>query len=333
MPRSRSSPTRPPSLPPELAAERGITVVPLQVVIGGHGARRGRGRGDPREWSPRRCATSSRSAPRGPRRPRMLEAYEEAARDGATEVVSIHLSGEMSGTFESAQLAAREARCRCVAVDSRQVGVATGYAVLAAADVARRGRDRRGGGRGRARRGPPRRRRCSTSTRWSTCAAAAGSAPRPRCSGVRWRSSRCCRSRTAGWRRWRRSAPPPGRWPGSRSSRSQAAGEPQVDVCVAHLASPERAGAARRAPAERLAGQPRGREVWCGELGAVLGAHVGPGHAGRLRGAAGLTARPDRSRGSAGGPRDVHRAPRDGVVHRRRRPAPVEGRGCLASRS
>ena len=29
--------------------------------------------------------------------------------------------------------------------------------------------------------------------------------------------------------------------------------------------------------AERLAGNLAGREVWCGELGAVLGAHVGPG--------------------------------------------------------
>ena len=27
----------------------------------------------------------------------------------------------------------------------------------------------------------------------------------------------------------------------------------------------------------RLADQLEGREVWCGELGAVLGAHVGPG--------------------------------------------------------
>jgi len=29
--------------------------------------------------------------------------------------------------------------------------------------------------------------------------------------------------------------------------------------------------------AERLAENLEGREVWCGELGAVLGAHVGPG--------------------------------------------------------
>ena len=57
----------------------------------------------------------------------------------------------------------------------------------------------------------------------------------------------------------------------------QAADEHQVDVCVAHLASPDRAGQLAENLRERLAGNLGGREVWCGELGAVLGAHVGPG--------------------------------------------------------
>ena len=65
----------------------------------------------------------------------LLEVYEAAARDGAKEIVSVHLSGDMSGTFESAQLAARQSPVPVVTVDSRQVGVATGYAALAAADV------------------------------------------------------------------------------------------------------------------------------------------------------------------------------------------------------
>jgi fatty acid-binding protein DegV len=50
-----------------------------------------------------------------------------------------------------------------------------------------------------------------------------------------------------------------------------------VDVCVAHLANPERAGQLARSLEERLADNLGGRELWCGELGAVLGAHVGPG--------------------------------------------------------
>src|SRR5919112_1971530 len=51
------------------------------------------------------------------------------------EIVSIHLSGEMSGTFESAQLAALEVDLPVHVVDSGQVGIATGYAALTAADV------------------------------------------------------------------------------------------------------------------------------------------------------------------------------------------------------
>ena len=57
----------------------------------------------------------------------------------------------------------------------------------------------------------------------------------------------------------------------------EAAGDQQVDLCVSHLASPERAEQLAARLAERLAAGLDGREVWCGELGAVLGAHVGPG--------------------------------------------------------
>ena len=56
-----------------------------------------------------------------------------------------------------------------------------------------------------------------------------------------------------------------------------AAGEEQVDVCVAHLANPDRADQLATRLGERLAENLGGRELWCGELGAVLGAHVGPG--------------------------------------------------------
>ena len=55
--------------------------------------------------------------------------------DGVEEIVSVHLSGEMSGTFESAQLAALEVDVPVHVVDSGQVGIATGFAALTAADV------------------------------------------------------------------------------------------------------------------------------------------------------------------------------------------------------
>ena len=41
---------------------------------------------------------------------RFLAVHEELAARGVTEVLAVHLSGEMSGTLESAQLAARDTR-------------------------------------------------------------------------------------------------------------------------------------------------------------------------------------------------------------------------------
>ncbi|MCY7395741.1 MAG: DegV family protein, partial [Nocardioides sp.] len=56
-----------------------------------------------------------------------------------------------------------------------------------------------------------------------------------------------------------------------------AAGEQAVDVCVAHLASPDRAAQLTEHLTARLAVNLGGAEIWCAQIGAVLGAHVGPG--------------------------------------------------------
>jgi fatty acid-binding protein DegV len=56
-----------------------------------------------------------------------------------------------------------------------------------------------------------------------------------------------------------------------------AAGSARVDVAVAHLASPDRAGTLAERLGDRLAAGLEDREVHVGEIGAVLGAHVGPG--------------------------------------------------------
>jgi DegV family protein with EDD domain len=57
----------------------------------------------------------------------------------------------------------------------------------------------------------------------------------------------------------------------------EAAGGAQVDVAVAHLASLDRANQLAEHLADRLAKGLADREVSVGEIGAVLGAHVGPG--------------------------------------------------------
>ena len=57
----------------------------------------------------------------------------------------------------------------------------------------------------------------------------------------------------------------------------EAAADVEVDVAVAHLASPDRATELGEKLTTRLGKLLGGREVSLGEIGAVLGAHVGPG--------------------------------------------------------
>jgi DegV family protein with EDD domain len=263
-------------LPPELAEARGIAVVPLQVIIGGRSYDEGR---DPaatpeaiaaalREWVP---VSTSRPTPQA-----FLEAYEQAVRAGASEVLSIHLSGDLSGTFESAQLAAREASVPVHTVDSRQLGMATGFAVLAAADVLD------AGGSAEQAAAAARTRAQGTSSlfyvdtleylrrggRIGAAAALLGSAlavkPLLTLADGRIASLEKVRTSTRALSRLEELA-------------VVAAGDRQVDVAVAHLANPERAEQLAGALRDRLAASLDGRDVSVGEVGAVIGAHVGPG--------------------------------------------------------
>ena len=56
-----------------------------------------------------------------------------------------------------------------------------------------------------------------------------------------------------------------------------AAEDRQVDVAVAHLANPDRADVLAEHLRRRLAANLADRDVSVGEVGAVIGAHVGPG--------------------------------------------------------
>ena len=64
-------------------------------------------------------------------------AYERAAAAGAHEIVSVHLSGEMSGTVRSARTAATVSPVPVRVVDSRTAALGLGFAALAAARYAR----------------------------------------------------------------------------------------------------------------------------------------------------------------------------------------------------
>lgn len=70
--------------------------------------------------------------------------YEAAARRGAVEVVSVHLSGELSGTVRAAGLAAQLAPLPVHVVDTRSTGMGLGFAAIAAARTARTARTARG---------------------------------------------------------------------------------------------------------------------------------------------------------------------------------------------
>jgi DegV family protein with EDD domain len=263
------------TLPPELAAERGIVVVPLQVVIGAEVYDEGAEGATPetvaralREFKP---VSTSRPAPA-----RMLEVYEAAARDGATAVVSIHLSGEMSGTFESAQLAAEDASIPVYAVDSRQVGVSTGFAALTAADVLDAGGTAEEAVKAARARAEASRSLFYVDTleylrrggRIGAAAALFGGAlsVKPLLQIADGKVATLEKVRTAARALSR-----------LEELAVEAAGEADVDLCVAHLASPDRARQLAQNLSRRLADNLDGREVWCPELGAVLGAHVGPG--------------------------------------------------------
>jgi len=263
-------------LPASQAADRGITVVPLQVIVGARAYEEGV---DP-EATPETIAEALRAyTPVSTSRPTpsaFLETYERLAADGAEAVLSIHLSGELSGTFESAQLAAREASVRVRAIDTRQLGMATGYAVLAAADVLDAGgsfEEAAGAALARASR--------TTSLfyvdtleylrrggRIGTAAALLGSAlaVKPLLTLEDGRITTREKVRTAGRAVAR-----------LEELTVEAAGDLPVDVAVAHLAAPDRAADLARRLRGRLETNLEGRDVFAGEVGAVLGAHVGPG--------------------------------------------------------
>jgi DegV family protein with EDD domain len=124
-------------LPSALVADLAIEVVPLQVVIGGTAYDEGGGTSSDtvaealRSWTP---VTTSRPGPAA-----FAEAYGRAAERGCDGVVSVHLSSRMSGTVESAGLAAKESPVRTEVVDSRSLGMGLGFAVLAAARAASSG--------------------------------------------------------------------------------------------------------------------------------------------------------------------------------------------------
>ena len=126
-------------LPPGLAEELGVTVVPANVHFGEEVYRDGvEITGDEfyrRLVASQRLPTTSQPTPGD-----FLSAYESV---GATtdEIISVHVSAKLSGTLNSASQAREEygGDCRIEIIDSLQGSMGLGMLVIAAAQAAQRG--------------------------------------------------------------------------------------------------------------------------------------------------------------------------------------------------
>ncbi|WP_443177943.1 DegV family protein [Nonomuraea sp. 3N208] len=213
-------------------------------------------------------AVTSRPSPA-----RFAACYSSLAAAGATAVVSIHLSGEMSGTVESARLAARDAPVPVEVIDSRSIAMGLGYPVLAAARAAAEGASLEAV--------TSAARRCAEATRTffyvdtleylrrggriGTAASVLGSALmiKPLLHIVSGQISLLEKVRT------------PTRAIGRLEDLAvQAAGTGPVEVAVQHLAARPRAEALAERLPKRVPGLVHLRVV---EVGLAIGAHVGPG--------------------------------------------------------
>jgi DegV family protein with EDD domain len=118
-------------LPEGFAERHGVRVVPLHVAVDG------RSRLDGVDFGPAELAaalgehrrvTTSRPTPG-----ELAEVYRSVLAEGAEGIVSVHLSRDLSGTWEAARLAAEEVDpTRIRVVDSRATGMGLGFAALAA---------------------------------------------------------------------------------------------------------------------------------------------------------------------------------------------------------
>lgn len=258
-------------LPQGALEKHRIRSVPLTVVLGDEALEEGTeisARSLAEALLRRRPVTTSRPSPA-----MFAETYRAVAEQGATGIVSLHLSAEFSGTYDAALLAAREAPVPVRVVDTGLVAMALGFCALTAAETAR------AGGTLDEAVAAAEKRALGTSTyfyvdtldylrrggRIGAAQALFGSAlaVKPLLELTEGRIAMLEKVRTA-----------------SRAiSRLEEivverAGSAPVDVAVHHLAAPERADQL----AARLPGRLPGlADLHVSEVGAVIGAHTGPG--------------------------------------------------------
>ncbi|HEX5400729.1 MAG TPA: DegV family protein [Pseudonocardiaceae bacterium] len=123
-------------IPPELAATMGIRIVQQQLRIGEETDDEARVPGE-RIVTALRGREDVTTAP--PDAGAFFWAYADAVNQGATAIVSLHISSRMSQTCVAAKEAAHATQVPVHVLDSGTLGMSLGYAVLAAARVAQAG--------------------------------------------------------------------------------------------------------------------------------------------------------------------------------------------------
>jgi DegV family protein with EDD domain len=127
-------------LPASAIAEYGITVIPLYINFGTEGFLDGveLSRQEFYERLPDYDPPPSTAAPGTET---FRRAYDELAAQGATQILSIHISPSLSATLNVAKMAAQETQTVPVtAFDSGQLSLGLGFIVLTAAEAAAAGR-------------------------------------------------------------------------------------------------------------------------------------------------------------------------------------------------
>ncbi|UCM87880.1 DegV family protein [Streptomyces marincola] len=258
-------------LPPPAVARHVLTVVPLTVVLGGAAYEDGTEEAARRleqALQQRQPVTTSRPAPEA-----FAAAYRAAADAGAAGVVSLHLSSEISGTYDAAVVAARRAPVPVSVVDSGMVAMALGFSVLAAAETAAAGGTADDAVAAAVKRAEATRAYFYVDTlehlrrggRIGAAQALFGSAlavkPLLRLSEGRVEPLERVRTASRAIARLEELA-------------VAHAGSGPVDVAVHHLAAGERAAQLAQRLRDRLPGLV---DLHVSEVGAVLGAHTGPG--------------------------------------------------------
>ncbi|MFC4636836.1 DegV family protein [Deinococcus hohokamensis] len=124
-------------LSPELLSQYGIVSVPLYVLFDGKMHK------DGIDLSPQDLFEGLRAGKKTPSTSQpspaeFAEVYRRAL-ESADEVLSIHISGQLSGTVGSARLAAQEFGQRVTVVDTGSVSMGLGMRAIRAAQLAREG--------------------------------------------------------------------------------------------------------------------------------------------------------------------------------------------------